>query len=232
MRLLAIFAHPDDESYGPAGTLAKYAAEGHTVGLVTLTRGEAGSLGISKELGPVVLAERRVEELKCAAKILNIGYLQIYQLPDKKLAELPDETGTEIIENEIGKFAPDAVITFHKDGISGHPDHKTVSRWVLLTIDRLNPAPKLFWFGITPKQAGHTSARKLFPMKSEKITHKIDVQNVLEKKIEAIHCHQTQDELWQSMQKIPNGYKSFARWEHFIQVIPLPTNHSIKSELF
>ena len=44
--------------------------------------------------------------------------------------------------------------------------------------------------------------------------------------------HQPQDELWQSMQKIPNGYKSFARWEHFIQVIPLPTNHSIKSELF
>jgi N-acetylglucosamine malate deacetylase 2 len=232
MRLLAIFAHPDDESYGPAGTLAKYAAEGHTVGLVTLTRGEAGSLGISKELGPVVLAERRVEELKCAAKILNISYLQIHQLPDKKLAELPDETGTEIIENEIRKFAPDAVITFHKDGISGHPDHKTVSRWVLNTIDRMNPTPFLFWFGITIKQAGHTSTRELFPMESDKITHKIDVQNVLEKKIEAIHCHQTQDELWQSMQKIRNGYKSSARWEHFMQIRPLPTNHGIRSELF
>lgn len=232
MKLLAIFAHPDDESYGPAGTLAKYAAEGHEVGLVTLTRGEAGSLGISKELGPKVLAERRVQELRCAARILKINYLQIHELPDKRLSEQPEETGIELVESEIQKFAPDAVITFHKDGISGHPDHKTVSKWVLQAIDQLNNSPKLFWYGVTPEQAAHVTNRKLYPMNTENITHKIDVQNVLDIKIEAIHCHETQVELWKTMEKIPDGFEMFARWEHFTQVRPLPTDKEIKNDLF
>ena len=100
MNVLAIFAHPDDESFGPAGTLAMLSAQGHQTGLITMTRGEAGSLGISKELGPEELAKRRSEELKCAAGILNVSYLSIHDLPDKKLSEIPDERGLKIIKNE------------------------------------------------------------------------------------------------------------------------------------
>ncbi len=232
MKLLAIFAHPDDESFGPAGTLAKYAADGHTVGLVTLTRGEAGSLGISKQLGPGLLTEKRSQELRCAARILGVSYLHMHQLPDKKLSELPDETGMEIIENEIEQFSPGVLITFHEEGITGHPDHKTVSRWVLETVDKMINPPVLFWYGITAQQAAHAKNRMMFPLNAQDITHKIDVLKVLQKKIAAIHCHETQDELWKSMEKVPEGFEKFARWEHFIQVRPLPTEHNIEKDLF
>ncbi len=63
MKLLAIFAHPDDESYGPAGTLARATRGGHIVSLLTLTHGESGSLGISKNLSVEKFAKRRNQEL-------------------------------------------------------------------------------------------------------------------------------------------------------------------------
>ncbi len=232
MRLLAIFAHPDDESFGPAGTLTRYAHEGHDVGLVTMTRGEAGSLGISRELGPERLAERRSEELRCAARILNIQYLKIYQLPDKKLAELPEKEIQDIIWSEINHFKPDGIITFHEDGISGHPDHKTVSRLVLKTVDEIQDGLVLFWFGITPEQADQVSERKMFPLNPRDITHRIEISKYLPQKKEAIHCHETQDELWQMLENTPGGYDRFASVEHFIQVRPLPTMKEIRSELF
>jgi LmbE family N-acetylglucosaminyl deacetylase len=232
MKLLAIFAHPDDESFGPAGTLAKYAAAGHEVGLVTLTRGEAGSLGISKQLGPGLLAELRSQELRCAAKILGISYLHIHQLPDKQLSELPDETGISIIENEIEQFSPGIIITYDEEGITGHPDHKTVSRWVLETVDKMKGAPVLLWFGVTRQQVAHLEDRRMFALNPADITHRIDVREVLQKKIDAIHCHETQDELWKKMEKSPDGFESFSRWEHFMQVRPLPKEATIRNELF
>jgi LmbE family N-acetylglucosaminyl deacetylase len=232
MKLLAIFAHPDDESFGPAGTLAKYAAAGHELGLVTLTRGEAGSLGISKQLGPGLLAELRSQELRCAAKILGISYLHIHQLPDKKLSELPDETGISIIEKEIEQFSPGIIITYDKEGITGHPDHKTVSRWVLETVDKIKATPVLLWFGVTRQQVAHLEDRQMFALNPEDITHRIDVRDVLQKKIDAIHCHKTQDELWKRIEKSSDDFESFSQWEHFMQVRPLPTETSIRNELF
>jgi len=123
MNILAVFAHPDDETYGPAATLARYALSGQRVSLVTMTRGEAGSLGICKDMDPKDIAAMRSAELKCAAKALHIQHQKIYDLPDKGLTDYPPEKGVGIIRQEINTHQPDIVITFHNKGISGHPDH-------------------------------------------------------------------------------------------------------------
>ena len=83
-RILGVFAHPDDESFGPGGTLAKYASNNTMIKIVTLTRGEAGTLGISKHLCQQELAYRRENELRCAAKFLNIHDVSVYQFPDNQ----------------------------------------------------------------------------------------------------------------------------------------------------
>jgi LmbE family N-acetylglucosaminyl deacetylase len=222
MKILAVFAHPDDEAFGPGGTLARYALSGHTVRLVTLTQGEAGSLGPAKHLTPQELGRLRSQELRCSAEALHLSALNIYDLPDGKLAQLPAEQGLRIIRNEIESFHPDAIITFHAAGISGHPDHQTAARWCMQAVQEGNGTPLLFAYGISEDQARRINHRKLAPMPAHEITHVIDVSKYLVHKFAAIACHRSQAEGWERMKKIEGGLESFLRDEHFSQVWPVP----------
>ena len=221
MKLLACFAHPDDETFGPGGTLARYSLTGHTCRLVTFTRGEAGSLGPAKYLTPEELGRLRSEELACAAKALQLSGRRACDLPDKKLAGLPAEAGLGIIREEIEAFQPDLIVTFHPGGISGHPDHQTVARWGLQAV-RERPSLRLVGFGITEAQARRVGFRKLRPIPDGEVTHIIDVAEYLDYKLKAIECHKSQLELWDKLRSIEGGYAQYARWEHFSQAWPVP----------
>jgi LmbE family N-acetylglucosaminyl deacetylase len=221
MKILAVFAHPDDEAFGPSGTLARYALSGHAVRLATLTHGEAGSLGPAKHLTPEELGLLRSQELRCSAQALHLSGLNIYDLPDSKLAQLPAEQGLRIIRDEIESFCPDAMITFHAAGISGHPDHQTVARWCLQALQERNDSTRLFAFGISEEQVRRIDHRKLAPMLAHEITHVIDVSAFLNYKFAAIACHRSQAEGWERMKKIEGGLEPFLRNEHFSQVWPV-----------
>ncbi|HWN82276.1 MAG TPA: PIG-L deacetylase family protein, partial [Candidatus Udaeobacter sp.] len=82
-RLAAVFAHPDDESFGPGGTLARYAALGVELTLVCGTRGEAGSLGHSKRYGPDLLGRIRQAELEAAVEVIGFRALHMLGYADK-----------------------------------------------------------------------------------------------------------------------------------------------------
>ncbi len=228
MKILTVFAHPDDESFGPGGTLARCAREGHTIRLVTLTRGEAGSLG---GLSPAQLAEVRTRELRCAARELGIASVRIYELPDKRLQDMDGAQGVEIVAEEMRKFRPDLVITFHPNGISGHPDHQTASRWALSAVQAQTPSPRLFYYGLTEQQTRMVPNRPLRAIPSDEITHRIDVLAYLPDKIRAIKCHESQRELWEQFQSLPVDYREFARFEHFSQVVPLPGWKGVRKTL-
>jgi LmbE family N-acetylglucosaminyl deacetylase len=222
MKILAVFAHPDDEAFGPSGTLSRYALNGHEVRLATLTHGEAGSLGPAKHLTPVELGHLRSEELHCSARALHLSALNIYDLPDGKLARLPAERGLSIIRDEIKAFLPDAIITFHSAGISGHPDHQTVARWCLQAVQEQENGLCLFAYGISEEQARRIQHRKLAPIPAHEVTHVIDVSQYLDYKFTAIRCHQSQAEGWERMKSIEGGLEAFLRNEHFSQVWPAP----------
>jgi len=221
MKLLAVFAHPDDEAFGPGGTLARYALNGHTCRLVTLTRGEAGSLGPAKSLTSEELARLRSWELECAVKALHLSSHRVCDLPDNKLASSPTATGLAIICKEIESLQPDLVITFHQGGISGHPDHQAVARWCLEAV-RENSGPRLLGYGITEAQARRVGFRQLRPIPAGEITHVIDVLGYLEHKLKAIECHKSQSEFWEKLRSVTGGYPAYARWEHFSQAWPAP----------
>jgi LmbE family N-acetylglucosaminyl deacetylase len=232
MKILAVFAHPDDESFGPAGTLSHYANSGHQVGLVTLTRGEAGSSGISKELPPAELASRRTCELHQAVRVLGFNYLKIFDLPDKKLSEVPDRTALTLIQSEIDLFRPDILVTFHEQGISGHLDHQTVSRWLLQLVRNSEESRSLFFYGIIPEQAKHFSLKGLLAMPMTEVTHKIAVADLVDIKIQAMKCHVTQEKSWQKFIQPLEKLKSFVQWEYFKQVWPEPEKNRVLTDLF
>src|SRR5919106_6701854 len=133
-RLMAVLAHPDDESLGMGGTLAKYAAEGVDVFLVTATRGEAGRFrgyprGDERHPGPAELGRIREAELRQAAATLGVREIALLDYLDQCLDAADPREAIGRIVRHIRRLRPDVVITFAPDGAYGHPDHIALSQF-------------------------------------------------------------------------------------------------------
>ncbi|WP_374194994.1 mycothiol conjugate amidase Mca [Amycolatopsis sp. 195334CR] len=139
LRLMAVHAHPDDESSKGAATMARYVAEGHEVLVVTCTGGEAGSILNPAMDRPEVLenmTEIRREEMARAAKILGVqhrwlGFVDsglpegdpLPPLPEGSFATVPIEESTGPLVEAIRDFRPHVIITYDENGGYPHPDH-------------------------------------------------------------------------------------------------------------
>lgn len=128
MKALFIFAHPDDETFGAGGTIAKLVKEGHIVNVITATTGQAGQTGEYGDVTPEELGEIRVKEQAEAAKILGIKKTHYLGLMDGALTDHSPNKLAEKLIPLIEKEDPDIVITFEKNGASNHPDHKQISQ--------------------------------------------------------------------------------------------------------
>ncbi len=134
LRLMAVLAHPDDESLGIGGTLAKYAAAGVETSIVIATSGDRGRFGDHRfgaagHPGARQLARIREAELREAAVVLGVHDLSLLGYPDGHLDEAEPR---EIIRRLVGitrRVRPDVVITFAPDGAYGHPDHIAISQF-------------------------------------------------------------------------------------------------------
>jgi aromatic-L-amino-acid/L-tryptophan decarboxylase len=134
LRLMCVFAHPDDESLGVGGTLAKYAAEGVDLCLVTATRGQKGRWGEGPDPGREEAGRRREGELREASKILGIGELHLLDYMDGELADAEPAGAVLRIVEHIRRFRPQVVVTFGPDGAYGHPDHIAISQFTTAAV--------------------------------------------------------------------------------------------------
>lgn len=124
LKLMCVLAHPDDESLGMGGTLAKYAAEGIDTFLVTATRGERGWFGDQKDNpGREALGKIRETELRNAAHELGIREVNFLDYVDGDLDQADPAEATAKIVSHLKRVRPDVVITFDPNGAYGHPDH-------------------------------------------------------------------------------------------------------------
>jgi len=138
-RLMAVLAHPDDESLGVGGTLAKYASEGVDVFLLTATRGDSGRFRGHRQEdpqhpGPAALASIREAELRAAASALGVREVSLLDYRDQQLDRAnPREAVSSIVEH-FRRIRPDVVVTFGPEGAYGHPDHIAVSQFTTAAI--------------------------------------------------------------------------------------------------
>ncbi len=138
--LLAVLAHPDDESFGLGGTLAYYAEKGVRVYLICATRGEAGEVQDAYLEGYTSVADRRAAELRCAAAILGLTDVFFLDYRDsgmpgsadnfhpKALVAAPLTQVAVQIAHYIRVLKPQVVVTFDPIGGYKHPDHIAVHR--------------------------------------------------------------------------------------------------------
>jgi LmbE family N-acetylglucosaminyl deacetylase len=135
LKLMCVLAHPDDESLGNGGILAKYAAEGVETYLVTATRGERGWFGDESDYpGVEALGKIREAELLAAAKVLGIRSVEFLDYIDGDLDQAPPTEAVAKIVGHIRRVKPDVVVTFGPDGGYGHPDHIAICQFTTAAI--------------------------------------------------------------------------------------------------
>ncbi|PVZ11152.1 PIG-L deacetylase family protein [Actinomycetospora cinnamomea] len=151
--IVGVWAHPDDEAYLSAGVLAAAAAAGQRVVVVTATRGEHGTDDPVRH-PPEHLAQVRALEIvdSLAALHPSIEHRFLGRGCCHLDGALRPDPGTETIDELAGvlaEVAPDTVLTFGPDGITGHSDHRAVSAWVDHAVGRLARAPRVLHAAVT-----------------------------------------------------------------------------------
>ncbi len=171
--LLAVLAHPDDESFGMGGTLAVYANKGYNVYLVCATRGEAGTVDAEYMQGFNSIAELRESELRCASQ--HLGLKGVYFLdyrdsgmpgsednknPQAQINHPLDEVAGKVVKY-MRELKPDIVLTFDPIGGYQHPDHIHIHKATVLAFEKSDdPAfhpeaggpykPRALYFSVFP----------------------------------------------------------------------------------
>jgi len=164
-RLMAVLAHPDDESLGFGGTLAKYASDGADVFLLTATRGDGGRYrdcrpGDPCHPGPQALARIRETELRAAASVLGVRELSLLDYRDQGLDRVNPSEAVAAIVGHLRRIRPDVVVTFGPDGAYGHPDHIAICQ--LATAATVAAADPAFPSGGVEAAAPPHSVSKLY----------------------------------------------------------------------
>lgn len=201
-RMLVILAHPDDESFAVGGTLAKYAHQDVQVILLCATCGEAGISGVE----PEEAGDIRERELRRAVEHLGI---EVYFLgyPDGGLAQSKLDALLETIACWIDLVQPQVILTFGPDGVSGHPDHVTISNIVTQAYDQLYNKGMLLY--IHPSEATVLGCGvSISNTEDGKPLVEVDISDYKLEKIRAIQSHASQnpgmyDKLEEEIEKIP-----------------------------
>jgi LmbE family N-acetylglucosaminyl deacetylase len=135
LKLLAVFAHPDDESMGMGATLAKYSAEGVGTYLVCATRGERGWFGPEQgNPGLSALGHLREGELRRAAEMLGMREVHFLGYVDGDLDQANPVEAIGRIVTHIRAIQPQVIVTFPPDGNYGHPDHIAIGQFTAAAI--------------------------------------------------------------------------------------------------
>lgn len=217
LKLMAIFAHPDDEAFGTGGTLARYAHEGVEVHLVTATTGEAGQIFNPDVESSLPMSILREKELRCACQQYGLKALHLLGYVDGQTTIIPQNTAVYRIVELMRRIKPQVVISFGPDGIYGHYDHLAVHRWSSIAVQlaadtewwpEAGPPHEVakFYHRAMPDeqiaQMEEVSGRSAvlmdgvpFPFvgyPSEEITTVIDIEPYAEIKLRAIRCHASQ----------------------------------------
>ncbi len=193
--LLFVFAHPDDESYGVAGTIARYAADGRTrVAVATMTRGESSrhlqTLGIT----PEELGRRREAEVRAALEILGCREHYQFDFPDSGMRHVDPREVEARIRELVREVRPDVISTFDITGISGHPDHNVTSASVTRVYrderESAGRPRRLAYYGVREEDVRDWD-RLIHVMKPAETHVRLDCRAYLELRREALYSHRS-----------------------------------------
>ena len=237
--VLAVFAHPDDESLLAGGVLAACAAAGRRVAVVSMTRGERGPTELPELVGRLALGDVREAELLVAARALGVSSAECLDYPDGELADVDEAQAAQALALLLEREQPEVVISFSDEGLYWHPDHLAVSRFLNAALDLPGSGgaqPSLY--GATWPE-GHANrlvslmrARGLttdlwglepdaFGAPPDSITNSLDVRQFLPAKLGALRAYASQIGPSHLLSTLPDDLaEEFLGREYFVRIRP------------
>jgi LmbE family N-acetylglucosaminyl deacetylase len=230
-RLMAVLAHPDDESLGLGGTLATYAARGVETYVVTATRGERGRY-FTNENRPDDAEVGRVRdaELRAAARELGVRDVTLLDYLDGELDRADPVEAVGRIVAQLRRVRPQVVVTFDPFGAYGHPDHVAICQLTTAAVAAAaadaspssggdagapHTVSKLYYFvNDEPKWAAYQAAfktlvsrvdgvqRQATPWPDWSISTTVDTRAYADQVWRAVRCHETQMAIYQSLESL------------------------------
>lgn len=242
LRLMAVLAHPDDESLGVGGTLARYAAEGVGTYLLTATRGERGRyFGDEDRPSDREVGRVREGELRSAAAELGMREVVLLGYMDGELDESDPAEATRRIADQIRRLRPQVVLTFDPFGAYGHPDHVAICQLTTAAVAAAaaehgsgppHRVEKLYYFVADQDRWDAYQAafktlisrvdgeeRRAVAWPTWAITARIDTRQQWETVWRAVRCHQTQLAIYQALGELtPEHHRALWGSQTFYRV--------------
>jgi N-acetylglucosamine malate deacetylase 2 len=198
MRILYIFPHPDDESFGPAAVMAQQRDHGHDVHLLSLTRGGATKKRFDLGLTVDAMGDVRYREMLDMARTLDLTGMTVLDLPDSGLKEMDPRKIEHIVCMHIDEIRPDVIVSYPVHGISGFHDHlvmhAVVKRvFIVMCENGASYLRRLAFYTLAQESLqGRGSSFRLNASKPEEIDCVIDVEpGHLDAMHRALDCYGT-----------------------------------------
>lgn len=213
-KIVCVFAHPDDEAFGPAGTIAMY-AKSIPVHIVCVTSGDALE-EYAKGNDTSSLSQVRKKELEESAKILGVSSVTFLDFKDGGLSNNNYHQVTKKLQQILGDLKPDTLITFSQNGVTGHLDHIAVSMEASYLFEHTSYIKSIMYF-CEKREVKEIIGNKYFVyyphgyLKDE-VDVVIDVSEYLELKKRAIKAHVSQK---QDAERVFNLFEKYMDKEYF-----------------
>ncbi|MCU1361754.1 MAG: family deacetylase [Ilumatobacteraceae bacterium] len=228
--LLGVWAHPDDEAYLSAGLMAEFRSRGDRVVVITATLGEHGTSDLDA-WPPERLAVLRHRELRDSLAAVDVHDLRLMGFED---GDCHRQNGTDAIAGHIADIDPDVIVTFGPDGMTGHPDHRAISRWTTDAWAASRTSAALWYATLTPdfhRQWGPTNDRiglwgdQPQPPSTDPadLSYQLTLSDdLLDRKIDALRAHDSQTRPLRDLLG-PTAYRAWWRTESFRSAGPPST---------
>lgn len=202
--LLFVFAHPDDDAFGPSGTLIKMSKE-YDVHFLCVTRGQNGENHSSETT--LSLGEIREQEVRASAKIIGAKSVSFLSFTDGELCNNTYHKVAADLKKHIELLQPSILMTWEPRGLTGHIDHIVVSMVCHYVFYQYEYIEKLMLYCLSTYQTKEFLNDYFIyrppGYKPKDIDLVVDVSDVWDRKIEAIKCHESQIKDFQKIMNRP-----------------------------
>lgn len=210
---VCIFAHPDDEAFGPSGTIHKL-TEKFDVYILCATKGQVGKDSRSEALEK--LSKCREAELRVSAKIIGVKNVYFLGFKDGTLSNNLYHKLADKIQAKLEELKPEEIMTFDQNGVSGHIDHITVSMATTFVFQKL-PNVRKIWYNCLSEERSQAIGKDYFihfpkGYKRSQIDKVVDVSDVWDLKLKAMEAHKSQKH---DMERILTRSSNLPKEEYF-----------------
>jgi LmbE family N-acetylglucosaminyl deacetylase len=222
--ILIVSPHPDDEAFGCAGTVARYAERGVDAHLLVFTKGQVGTTSDGAD-SPEALGLLREYETRASARVIGAASVEVLDYMDGALDKAPVDELAGHVSRKLAETGAGTIIAFGPLGITRHADHIAAHHAVMRAAEAASPAVRVLWVALE----GEFAKQMELDGPETQPTHRIDVTHYLDVKLASLACHSSQQDAREFFAMLS---KFTTHEELYHQALPVVPDGAVYRDLF